>query len=240
MKQAILFVFTTFLLGSCTVTKPISSESVLVQGYGIANEPLITQSLFADNNSTISEENIQKILAGTYNLPEKLRVAIVKLESKQYQQRFYWTNEEHLKAQQSYLDLLSDRLKSSQRVEKVSVIPDILISNNPTFVNIREAAIRTQADVVAVFSINSEIYTRTKVFSSTNIKAFATTQFILLDVKTGLIPFSTTITKDYQSQKLKTDLDDWEARNRCKNEAVLLTLNEIGRQLIEFLDTEKQ
>jgi len=239
MKQKIVLFLTLFLLVSCSVTKPISSGSV-VTAYGITNESLITQSLFSDNQATISEENIQKILEGSFSLPSKLRIAIVKLESKQYQQRYYWTNEEYLKTQQSYLDLLSERLKSSQRVEKVSIIPDILLSNNPTFVNIRESAVRTQADVVAVYSINSEIYTKYKVFTSTDIKAFATTQFILLDVKTGLIPFSATITKDYQSQKLKIDLDDREAINRVKNEAVLLTLNEIGIQIIDFLDSEKK
>ncbi len=239
MKKTILFVLAVILFASCSTTKQASSDSAY-SAFGYNNDLLISQSLFADNNSTISEENIQKILDGTYRLPEKLRIAVVKLDSKQYQQRYYWTNEDYLKTQQAYLDLLSDKFLSSQRVEKVSVIPDLLISNNPSFVNIRESAIRTQADVVAVFSINSEIYSKTKIFSSTDIKAFATTQFILLDVRTGLIPFSTTVTKDYQSQKLKMDFDDFEARDRVKNEAVLLTLNETGRLLIEFLDTGKQ
>lgn len=239
MKKTILFVLAVILFASCSTTKQVSSDSAF-SAFGYNGQPFITQSLFADNNSTISEEDIQKILDGTYRLPEKLRVAVVKLDSKQYQQRYYWTNEDYLKTQQAYLDLLSDNFLSSPRVEKVSVIPDLLISSNPTFVNIRESAIRTQADVVAVFSINSEIYSKTKFFSSTDIKAFATTQFILLDVRTGLIPFSTTVTKDYQSQKLKTDFDDFEARDRVKNEAVLLTLNETGRLLIEFLDTGKQ
>jgi hypothetical protein len=242
MKQMILFTLTLFLLGSCATTQSTNSDGdylVRARGYNtFANEPLITQSLFADNNATISEENIQKILDGTFKLPEKLRVAVVKLESSQVGRTHFWrTDEEYLKTQQSYLDLLSEKLKSSQRVEKVSVIPDILISSKPTFVTIREAAVRTQADVVAIFSINSEIYTRERAFSSTEMKAFATTQFILLDVKTGLIPFSTILTKDYQSQRTKgTDLNDWEARNRVKNEAVLLTLNEIGKQLVEFLE----
>ncbi len=40
-------------------------------------DPLITQSLFNDKSSTISEENIQKILDGNYKLPPKLRVAII-------------------------------------------------------------------------------------------------------------------------------------------------------------------
>jgi len=242
MKQTILFVLTVLLLGSCATTGYVSSDNeILARGYGVVNEPTITQSLFADKNSTISEENIQKILEGTFRLPDNLRVAVVKLESKQIGRMYgWWTNEEYLKTQQSYLDLLTEKLKSSPRVERVSVIPDILISNNPTFVTIRESAVRTQADVVAIYSINSEIYTRSKAFTRADIKAFATTQFILLDVKTGLIPFSATITKDYQSRRLDTEMDDSEARNRIKNEAVLLTLNEIGMQLIEFLNKEKR
>ena len=248
MKQTIFFLLTIFLLCSCTTQSHMTSsggDHLMVRASGIAstNEPfLITQSLFADNSSTISEENIQKILDGTFSLPEKLRVAMVRLGGRQMRRGSWWaTNEEYLKSQQSYLDLLSGKLNTSQRVQSVSVIPDILISNNPTFTIIREAAVRTQADVVAIFSINSEIYTRERAFSSSEIKAFATTQFILLDVRTGLIPFSTIITKDYESQRIRgTDLNDWEARNRIQNEAVLLTLNEIGKQLIEFLDKEKR
>jgi hypothetical protein len=177
----------------------------------IDNDFSITQSLFNDKNSTISEENIQKILNGNYQLPEKLRVAIVKLESKQYQRAYYWTNEAYLKTQQSYLDLFSKKFENSQRVTSVSVIPDLLISNSPTFANIRESAVRTQADLVAIYSITSEIYSKYKLFSSTDIKAFATIQFIILDVRTGLIPFSTIVTKDYQSKKQKEDFDDSEA-----------------------------
>ena len=242
MRQIILFILTVLLLDSCATTSHMSSDNeILVRGYGVvANEPTITQSLFADNKSTISEENIQKILEGTFSLPDNLRVAIVKLEGRQIRMYSWWTNEENLKTQQSYLDLLTEKMKSSPRVERVSVIPDILISNNPTFVTIRESAVRTQADIVAIYSINSEIYTKSKAFARADIKAFATTQFILLDVKTGLIPFSATITKDYQSRRNETELDDAEARNRIKNETILLTLNEIGMQLIDFLNKEKQ
>ena len=117
----------------------------------------------------------------------------------------------------------------------VSIIPDLLISQNPTFVNIREAAVRTQADIVAIYSITSEIYSKQKVFSPDIIKAFATIEFMLLDVRTGLIPFSTIVTNDFQSKRQKDDFDGEDARNRVKNEAVLLSINEIGEQLTKYL-----
>lgn len=235
MKQTIFFIVTVLVLTSCTMTGNLNSESSNYE----AAEPPITQSLFNDKNSSISEENIQKILDGNYELPKKWRIAIVKVESKQYQ-RYYWTNEEYLKTQQSYLDLFTEKFKNFQQVTSVSVIPDLLISNNPTFVNIRESAVRTQANIVAIYSITSDIYSRYRAFSPDIIKAFATVEFIIMDVRTGLIPFSTIVKKDYRSQKEKTDLDYLEARNRVKNEAVLLAINEIGQQLTNFLKTDNK
>jgi hypothetical protein len=115
-----------------------------------AADTLITQSLFNDRSSTISEENIQKILDGTYRLPKQVRVAMVRLEPTAQQRRTYWNywnDEQYLKTQQSYLDLFSAKLQQSARVTSLSIIPDLLISRTPTFTSIREAAVRMQADV---------------------------------------------------------------------------------------------
>ena len=237
MKQTILLVATVLVFVSCSTTAHMSRYNAEE-----SNEPPITQSLFDDRNSSISEENIQKILDGSYKLPEKFRVAIVKLESKQYQQRNYywryWTNERYMKTQQSYLELFTENFKKFQQVTKVSVIPDLLISNSPTFVTIRESAVRTQADFVAIYSITSELYSKDNWFSSPDIKAFATTEFLLLDVRTGLIPFSTIVRKEYQSKKQKEDFNDEAVNERVKNEAVLLTIKEIVEQLTEFLNAK--
>lgn len=134
------------------------------------------------------------------------------------------------------MDLFSDKFKQSSRVVKLAAIPDLLLSRSPSFTSIREAAVRTQADIVVVYTINSDIYAKYKLFSKSDIKAFATTQLIILDVRTGLIPFSTIVTRDYLSQKRKEELDHAEAASRIQNEAVLLTINEIGQQIIAFLN----
>ncbi len=203
------------------------------------DDPPITQSLFDDKSSTISEENIQKILDGSYSLPDDLRVAFVKLESSQNQtRRRYWIDEQYMKSQQEYLDLFSEKFSNSSRVKSISTIPDLLVSNNPTFTSIRESAVRTQSDIVVIYSINSDIYAQYRFFSRSEIKAFATTQLIILDVRTGLIPFTTIITRDFQDRKSDSDLNDSEARNRIKNQAVLLTIEEIGEQITRFLEAE--
>lgn len=234
MKQITPLIASLILLTACSTGRPLSYN----EGAHPGNDTLITQSLFSDRASTISEDNIQKILNGSYALPRELRVAIVKLEPTPQLKRYYWNDEQYLKTQQSYLDLFADRFKQSPRVATLSVIPDLLISRTPTFTSIREAAVRMQADVVVVYAITSDTYAKYKLFSKADIKAFATTQVIVLDVRTGLIPFSTIVTKDYLSQKKKEELDNAEATSRIQHEAVLLTINEIGQKITDFLNKQ--
>jgi hypothetical protein len=238
MKNVFLIIAVFMALSSCSIPQNSYQTPYREQD----NDLLITYSLFNDKTSTISENNIKTILDGKYILPEKLRIALVKIEKEQgqlinykYYGYMYLTDENHLKAQQAYLDLFTKNMYNSQRVVNVLVMPDLLISNNPTFTNIREAAVRTQSDLVAIYSITNELYTKWNWFSKDDLKAFATIQFIILDVRTGLIPFSTIVTKDYQSKGLKSDYDSSEAKNRVKKEAVLLAINEIGEQLNKYL-----
>jgi predicted small secreted protein len=231
MKRLAAVILIAFLLSSCDTTRQLGNPISQTESNG---DTLIIQSLFNDKASTISEEGIQKILDGTYKLPRQLRVAIVRLDNNQ--QRRYWNDEDYLKTQQSYLDLFGNKFKQSQRVTRVSIIPDLLISKTPSFTSIREAAVRLQADIVVVYSTSGDIYSKYKLFTKTDIKAFATTQLIILDVRTGLVPFSTIVTKDIVSQKKKEELDNSEAKNRIQNEAVLSTINEIVEQIASFLN----
>ncbi|OQP60241.1 hypothetical protein [Niastella populi] len=207
---------------------------------GNYSDPPITQSLFADKAATISEENIQKILDGNYSLPKQLRVALIKLEGTQKRYYWnYWSDEAYLKTQQAYLDSFTAKLQQSPRVIKITSIPDMLLSKAPaSFTTLRESAVRMQADVVVVYAINSDIYTKYRSFKRPDVKAFATTQLIIMDVRTGLVPFTTVVTRDFMGPQNKTDIETDEARNRVQNQAVLLTINEIGDQVTKFLSKE--
>jgi hypothetical protein len=73
-----------------------------------------------------------------------------------------------------------------------------------------------------------------KIIKKDEIKAFATTELFLLDVRTSLIPFSTVVTKDYLAKEIKGELNA-ETRKRAEQEATLMTLLEIGEQVKTFL-----
>jgi len=235
MKTFITLLSLSLLLCACGFQQQVQANDEFNKQ---PSDTLLTQSLFNDKASTISEEGIQKILDGNFKLPSKMRVAIVKLQSPQQKRSYWnwsWNDEEYLKTEQSYIDLFAEKFKQSDKVSKVSIIPDLLISKTPSFTSIREAAVRMQADVVVVYSIASDIYSKYKIFSKDDIKAFATTQLILLDVRTGLIPFSSIITKDVLSQKKKEELNQSEAYARVQKEAVLLTIQETGQRIKDFL-----
>ena len=120
-------------------------------------------------------------------------------------------------------------------MQKVSVIPEIVVSKSPSFTQLREAAVRLQSDLVVVYSIASDIYSRYKPFSNPDLKAFATIQLIVLDVRTGMVPFSTIVTKDQLSKKTKSEMDNAQASARVQHEAALLTIDESSRQMLDFL-----
>jgi hypothetical protein len=234
MKNIPALLAFVILFSSCATSYRTSGE------YGDEGGPPITESLFTDKSASISEENIQKILDGSYKMPQQLRVAIIKLDGPQ--KRYYWNSwgdEAYLRTQQAFLDSFTAKFKQSPRVAKLMAIPDLLVSKSPqSLTSLRESAVRMQADIVVAYVINSDIYTKYRGFKQPNIKAYATTQLVIMDVRTGLVPFSTIVTRDFLALKKKEELDVVEARNRVQTEAVLLTINEIGNQVAQYLNKE--
>ena len=233
----LLIIASILLLASCDNMRRSSNDAVNSYAEGRANSGVnvdpITQSLFSDKNASITEENIQKILDGTVKIPDKLRVAIIRLD--QQERRYYWNNEEYQKMNQAYMDLITGQLKKSGRVIKATSIPDLLINRPVTFTSVREASVRMQSDVAVVFSITTDTYSKYKLFSKTDFKCFANTQLIILDIRTGLVLFSSVVTRDAAGQKKENDLDRAEALKRIQHEAALLTLDDIGQRINEFL-----
>ena len=229
------------LAGACTASRVGQSgpgETIALAQQSRFDDSPISRSLFTDKNATISEENIGKILDGRLKLPARLRIVVVKLDNQQ--RRWYlWNDEKYIKNQQAYVDQLSGRLKKLSKVEKVSVVPEMIISAEPTMTSIREAAVRMQADGIVIFATTSDIYSKYRFLSKTDIKAFATTQLLYVNTRTGLIPFTGIVTRDFLSQKNEADLDLTETRMRVQDEAVRLTISELGDKLTEYLSSNQ-
>jgi len=198
----------------------------------------ILESLFEAKDRTISEENIRKLLDGKLTMPDTIRIAVYNY-SRAPLNRYYYgntTDEDYLKAQQSFVDTLVKTIYKSNKVKKVTLIPAMMITKNPNITTMRETAVRLQSDLLLVFSVTSDIYYKYRLFSKDEAKAYATAECMLMDVRTAMVPYSSIITSDFLSKKLETDSNLEELRKRAEKTAILQSLGESGSRLSLFFD----
>ena len=203
-----------------------------------ATPNILRQSLFTSKDRTISETDIQMILDSKVLMPDTIRIALLNYSSNSMSRYYdaYWSNEDYLKLQQEYIDILKKQLKEVAGVQKIILMPRIITGENPNIFTLRESAVRLQADLLYIFSINSDIYHKYKIFKKDQTKAYATCESLLMDIRTGIIPHSEVVTKDFLTQKSDEDIDNEELKKRTERTAVLLSLEEIGIRLAEFLN----
>jgi len=216
-------------------------------GYSAYSQPnnqndLIKKSLFNAKDRTISEEDIQRLLDGEIKLPDSARIAIYNFGTTSLNRYYagYRYNEEFLKLKQNYIDKLTSTIDRSARVKKVVLMPNIMTDQNPTLTNLRESAVRLQADLLIIFSIKSDIYYKYKVFKKDQAKAFATLETLLFDIRTGIVPYSSIVTKEQLVSKEESDADIKETQKRAENEAILSALTASGDQLVKFLNEQNE
>lgn len=230
------YIITVFMLSTaCNVSRPPSQLSTY-SALGVQSGP-ITKSLFNSNDRTISEEDIHRLLDGEIRLPDSARIAIYNFGTSTLNKYYsgYSYNEEYLKSRQNYIDTLISTLQNCQRIEKTILMPSILTNQEPTLTNLRESAVRLQADMLIIFSTTSDVYYKYKAFKKDQAKAFATIETVLLDIRTGVAPYSNIVTKEKLILKQETDLNIRETQKRAENEAVILALIESGGKMVEFL-----
>ncbi len=202
-----------------------------------APDPIL-ESLFDAKDRTISEENIRKLLDGTLRLPDTIRIAVCNY-SKAPLNRYYYgntTDEDYLKAQQSFVDTLVKTIYKSHKVKKVTLIPAMMITKSPNITTMRETAVRLQSDLLLVFSVTSDIYYKYRLFNKDEAKAYATAECMLMDVRTAMVPYSSIVTSDFYSKKIETDANLEELRKRAEKTAILQSLGESGTRLSLFFD----
>lgn len=206
---------------------------------GVSEPELITRSLFDEKDRTISEEDIQRLLNGQIQLRDTVRVALFKFASTSINRYYtnWWTDEEYLKTQQGFVDTLMYAIGNSPRVKNVFPVPSLMTTHSPTITQLRETAVRLQADVLIIYSVSSDIYFKYRMFQKNQAKAFATCETILMDTRTGVIPHSSVVTREKLVIKEREELTDQETRKKAESEAILLALIESGKGVSEFFDS---
>ena len=227
-----------FVIGCATVPPGGKAPSMKAAAY--QERPTLDTSLFKSDQGVLSEEAIKTILSSKIIIPTRAKLAIMKFPGSEglavkYYGFDYWRSEAYLKTQQEYIDLLSQKLEDSSRISEVTLLPSLLTPKDATIPILREASVRLQADLLFVYRISSDVYQQYKWFEKDKVKAFSTCEVVLLDVKTGLIPYTKVVTKESIQLKEKKDFNINETRKRAEKDAVLSSLNIIADDLKTFL-----
>lgn len=239
MKKLIYLVFLFLVISSCATTGSYYEPS-----FDTDNQSTLSKSLFPSDQSVINQAAIDTILSSRIQLPMNSKVAIINFPSNNPNQSIslygygYWRSEDYLKLQQSYIDYLSSNLNQSEFIESVVHLPSMLTPQEPTLPILREAAVRLQSPIMLIFRINSDIYEEFRLLRSNRAKAYATIEIVLLDVRTGIIPFTTIVTEEFLTEKIDSDANSRETMIRAEREATLKSLEAASTNINEFLNSQ--
>lgn len=231
------------LLYACGSAPAKYDQSMLAnfnRSQGDYGGPTLTESLFNYEDRTLSEEDIRRILDGHMGVRDSVRLAVFNYGGSMARYGAWrWYDEESLKSQQLLLDTLNDALARSRRVQKVVFLPSMVTGANPNINQLRESAVRMQADMLVIFRLNSDIFQKYRAFKKDEAKAFATCEVVLMDIRTGVIPHTYVVTKSAQTTKIEGDFTEEEMQKRVLRTASLEALLEAGNKTAAFLDTQK-
>ncbi|RMH11930.1 MAG: hypothetical protein D6698_15770 [Gammaproteobacteria bacterium] len=225
LPVVILTVLVTACSATYTQTRPAAYYE---QDKPVADEP---ESLFSSDAAVLSDEEIARILTFRYRKPELARIAILP---------FGWRNwsgwsEEMAISTDNLNRKLIDTLNAADNIYDASFLPSILVPDKKTVPYLREAAARYQADLLLIFRSACASFQKYRLFAPDKTRAYCNVEAVLLDVRTGLVPFTANATRSFDSVKTDQDFNLREAVLRSELNAISDALGEISSATVRFL-----
>jgi hypothetical protein len=211
----------------------------LVDSVGLEKEPTPV-SLFPADQAILPDAAVAKILSSVVQVYEQPRLAIIKFpdQGSQFYGPYYWRNEDYVKLQESQITALTSPLPREQ-MGRVFPLPSLMTPRQMSIPLLREAAVRVQADLLLVYRTHSDTYTRSRAFAKDKVKAYCTCEVVLLDIATGIAPFTSVMTRDRLETQTSGDLDFSETMRRAEQEATGDALLAAAEDLAKFVKTIK-
>ncbi|HEV8263778.1 MAG TPA: hypothetical protein VGQ06_02430 [Gemmatimonadales bacterium] len=176
---------------------------------------------------------IDGLLARRLAWPAQIAVAVLHLRGPQAIRS--WISGTTSDLSQALADSAVQAVARAPRVARASVLPALLVGERPSVAGLREAAARVQAEALLVYRPSCRVYERTPFVGSIQYRAQCTLQVVLLDTRSGLMPFAMVVTRERVTTKQRGDFDRGETVRRAQAEAVVLALGEVGTRLAQAL-----
>ena len=225
MKRAsLLLLACALLLAGCAKKRPATASFYASPEY--QNRALLQQSLFRSDQAILSNEEIETILSSRIQLPKNAHLTILRLgEADELLSWAFLAN----------ADSPFASLAENPRLTRVSWLPSLLIPEKLTVPLLREAAARFQADLLLVYRTPCQRFQNYRLFGDDTARTYCVAEALLLDVRTGVIPFSTAAAKQVQVKETKADVSFYETLKKAEGTATAEAITELTQQVSQFL-----
>ncbi|PYT10836.1 MAG: hypothetical protein DMF51_17290 [Acidobacteria bacterium] len=197
--------------------------SAIVQPEGI--------SLFKGDSAVLTDADIARILSFSFTVRPQNRLAVMTLG------RASLWSEEYAKGQADNARAFMDRLKAAHAVREVAELPMLLVPEKQTVPYLREAGARFQADLLLVHQSRVRTFSKYRTLGKDEVKALCTVEAILLDVRTGIIPYTTSDSETISAKRGENDLNFEETVAKATVEAMGKAMNAVADNMATFLDS---
>lgn len=228
MSKCILILAVIFLSGCGSISTSHRPSSY----YDSVNNHSNNSSLFSETNEALIDKDIERILQHKLALPMESRIAILRLSS---QRNWNSYSRDFNQLTQSIATGFIDQIKRSPRVYDVSFLPAMLVPQKRTIPYLREAAARYQADLLLAYRSNCYTFEKYKFIDPNETKAYCSVEVVLLDVRTGIVPFTTISSNEFSTRKSNMDTNFSETIKKAELQAISKSLTESARQLVSFV-----
>ena len=190
----------------------------------------------AGSAESLTEAEVGRLLNAVVVVRADGRFAVLQVPSAAPTSGYGWraASESDLRAREATVETLRTRLRDGG-ASAVETLPALLVPAEASVPALRELAVRLQVDGLLVFRASGDLFERYRLFQSNDYKAYATCEALLLDTRTGAIPFTTVVTTEAQTRKASTDFNEADAGRRAVEEAVLQAVDRMGLQAMTFL-----
>jgi hypothetical protein len=190
--------------------------------------------LFAADAAAISDAEIARILDTRIEVPGRLRMGVVYLDHqrrKDGRRIDLGDGADWPLVSQAFAGVLAH-----ERVYDVSYLPRLVTPRTMTAGTLRASAARYQADWVLVFETGTTMHTKNRILGTDEARAICAAECVVLDVRTGLIAFSSrarvVLTRDEADEEWSLDETVAHLEQEAVEEAMTLNME----RLVRFLD----
>lgn len=195
-------------------------------------------SLFPADRAALSDPEIEKILSARPLLRPEMRVAVLHLEHRSVD--FSWLYRSEPVPTTWLHEKLFAALRGAAGIHDASYLPAFLTPQKLTVGHLREAAARYQADLLLIFRTECRTHKQFRLFSASQAKAYCLADAGVIDVRTGLVPFSSRAVEQYVIDQQQAEMDLEETVRRSEQTAVEAAMAENGRNLAAFMESGRR